>query len=66
LNFFPSTFFLILAATGGRAIGLFGLVSILISGYQGFSYDLLSVRRFYREEDLAAEDGSGDGLHDSG
>ena len=50
ISYTPSTFGSILALNAARATGLFGIVAILINGYQAFSYDKSSLKRFYIEE----------------
>ena len=52
IDFVPSTFGSIIATTGARATGLFGLVAIFISGYQGYAYDKSSLKRFYKEVNI--------------
>lgn len=58
----PSKFFSILATTAARATGVFGLVAIFIGGYQSFSYDQSSLKKFYMEDNFAdlGQVGAGD------
>ena len=62
IDYYPSTLGTIIATTGARATGLFGLVAILIGGYQSFSYDKSSLKRFYMEDNFAdlGQVGAGD------
>mmetsp|Transcript_26015 Transcript_26015/g.34817 ORF Transcript_26015/g.34817 Transcript_26015/m.34817 type:complete len:85 (+) Transcript_26015:290-544(+) len=53
INFTPSTFGSIIGVTGGRVTGLLGIFAILMGGYQSFSYDKSSIKRFYSEDSLA-------------
>ena len=62
IDYFPSTLGTIIATTGARATGLFGLVAIFIGGYQSFSYDQSSLKHFYMEDNFAdlGQVGAGD------
>ena len=47
----PSTFGSIISALGGQATGLIGIVTVLLGGYQDFSYNKSAVKQFYNDSD---------------
>lgn len=47
INFYPLTFGAILASCGAHALSLYGIIVIVISNYESFSFDKSVIKSFY-------------------